>query len=58
MVIPHFVDKNAVHAHGKDVNTKFLKLLIMIGDRRYFSCSNKGEITWIKTEHDPFSQVV
>jgi hypothetical protein len=30
----------------------------MIGDRRYFSCSNKSEITWIETKHDPLSQVI
>ncbi len=58
MFIPHFVNKNTVHAHGKHFNAKLLELWIMIGDRRYFGCSNKGKITWIETEHDPFSQVV
>ncbi len=58
MVIPHLVDKHAVHAHGKDFYAKALELLVMIGDRRYFRCSDEGEITWVKTEDNPFSKVI
>ena len=42
------MDKLAVHTYGYYIDTKFLKLTILIGDRRYFGCSDKGEITGIK----------
>ena len=40
--------KLAVHAYGYYIDTKFLKLTILIGDRRYLGRSDKGEITGVK----------
>jgi len=58
MVVPHFVDKNAVDAHGKNLDAKILKILVIIGDRRYFGRSDEGKITGVKAEDYPLSKMI
>ena len=52
------MDEDAVHAYGEKLNTQFMKFLMLIGDRRYFGCSDKGEVARIETEDDPLLQVL
>jgi hypothetical protein len=52
------VDKDAVHAHGKNLNTEFFEFGMLLGDRRDFRGSDKGEITGIEAENHPFAQIV
>lgn len=55
MVVPHLVDKNAVHAHGKNLDAQFLEFGVFLCDRRDFGGSDKGEVTGIETKDDPFA---
>jgi hypothetical protein len=48
MIIPHLVHKVAVYTNGNHLNAQLLQHRIFIGDRRYFRCSDKGEITWVE----------
>jgi hypothetical protein len=56
MVIPHFMDKDAVHAHGKNFDAQFFEFGIFLCDRRDFSGSDKGEVARIETQNDPFAE--
>jgi hypothetical protein len=50
--------KDAVDAHGKNFDAELLELRVFLGDRRDFRRSDKGEITGIKTQQNPFPQEV
>ena len=54
VVVPDLVYKLAVYAAGINIHSKFLKYGVFVGDRRHFSSSDEGEITWIETEDYPF----
>ena len=58
VVVPHLVDEVAVDADREDLATEILELLILVGDRRHFGRSNKGEVTGIETEEEPLAEVV
>ncbi len=55
MIIPHLVDKNTVHAHGKNFNPQFFEFVVFLCDRRDFCCSDKGEVAGIKTKYNPLA---
>lgn len=57
-LVPDFVDEGTIDAYGHDLDAELLKLIEFAGDRRQFGGSNKGEITRIKTDQDPFTQVI
>lgn len=58
MVNPHFVHEHTVRTHGQDLNPELLEIIMLLGDRRDFGSSDKGEVTGIKAEHDPLAEVV
>ncbi len=58
VVIPHLVDVHAVDADGQNFDAQLLKLRIVIGDRRYFGRSDKGEIARIEAQHNPLAQII
>jgi len=47
--------EDAVDTHRENFNAQLLKIPIVIGDRRYFGRSDESEITWIKTQNNPFT---
>jgi hypothetical protein len=57
MVVPHLVDKDAVHAHGEDFNTQLFEFFVFLGDRRDFRRSDKGEVTRVETQRHPFPEI-
>lgn len=57
MVIPHLVDKDTVHAHGKNFDAQFLELGIFLADRRDFRCSDESKISGIETKDYPFAKI-
>lgn len=52
------MDKAAVGADREHLDAQFLQFVEFGGDRRQFGRSDKGEITRIKAQHDPFSAVI
>lgn len=49
---------DAVNTHREDSYAEFLELRVFGGDRRYFGCSNKCEITGVETQNYPFADVL
>jgi len=58
LVIPHLVHEDAVYAHRQNLHAELPEILITSGDRRYFRRSNEGEVTRIKAQDDPFTQML
>jgi hypothetical protein len=58
IVVPHFVDKVAVHADGENLYTQFFEFSCFFGDRRNLSRSDKGKIAGIEAEYDPLPEVI
>ena len=58
MIIPHFVDKDAINADRKDLHSKLFKLANFFGNCRNFCCSDEREISWIETKYDPFPKII
>jgi len=58
LLLPYLVDKPAVRAHGQDFDPHSFELLITGSNRCQFCWSDKGEVSGVETEDDPFSLVV
>ncbi len=58
MIDPHLMDEHAVHAHGENLDPKLFEFGMLLGDRRDFRGSDKGEIAGIEAENHPFAQII
>jgi hypothetical protein len=52
------VYKAAISAHRQELDAELLELWILDGNCRQLRRSDKGEITWVETEHQPLPAII